>query len=209
VKTTAPTIAGLLRGQEEAGVVVFRGVPYATCERFGPPMPVACWAGERAATVDAPIAPQLPSRLEPVMGAPEYHDQSSAVAERGCGCTGSTMPLPLQLSVQPTASNCRFCSAPTLTGPRRRCWPAPILATSPCWVTKRVRRGSRSFEPAPRDPPGPSSHPTRQPSVALAGSYTTPVTRLPATTDSSTVRIASALCFQENSALRACALAPS
>jgi para-nitrobenzyl esterase len=76
VKTTAPTIAGLLRGQEEAGVVVFRGVPYATCERFCPPMPVACWEGERAATVDAPIAPQLPSRLEPVMGAPEYHGQS-------------------------------------------------------------------------------------------------------------------------------------
>lgn len=76
MKTTALTSGGLLRGQQEAGIVVFRGVPYATCDRFGPPMPVAAWEGERAATVDGPIAPQLPSRLEPVMGAPEYHEQS-------------------------------------------------------------------------------------------------------------------------------------
>jgi para-nitrobenzyl esterase len=76
VKTTALTTSGLLRDQEEAGVVVFRGVPYATCDRFCPPVPVAAWEGERAATVDGPIAPQLPSRLEPVMGAPEYHEQS-------------------------------------------------------------------------------------------------------------------------------------
>jgi para-nitrobenzyl esterase len=45
VKTTALTTSGLLRGQEEAGVVVFRGVPYATCDRFCPPVPVAAWEG--------------------------------------------------------------------------------------------------------------------------------------------------------------------
>lgn len=39
--------------------------------------------------------------------------------------------------------------------------------------------------------------------------YTTPLIRSPASTDSKTVRIASALCGQENSALRACALPPS
>jgi para-nitrobenzyl esterase len=60
VKTTALTTSGLLRGQEEAGVVVFRGVPYATCDRFCPPVPVAAWEGERAATVDGPIAPNCP-----------------------------------------------------------------------------------------------------------------------------------------------------
>ena len=76
MRTTALTTSGLLRGQEEAGVVVFRGVPYAACDRFCPPGPVMGWEGERQATVDAPIAPQLPSRLEPVMGAPEFHEQS-------------------------------------------------------------------------------------------------------------------------------------
>lgn len=76
MRTTALTTSGLLRGQEEAGVVVFRGVPYAACDRFRPPMPVVVWEGERQATVDGPMAPQLPSRLEPVMGAPEFHEQS-------------------------------------------------------------------------------------------------------------------------------------
>ena len=76
MKTTALTTGGLLRGQEEAGVVVFRGVPYAACDRFGSPVPAPAWEGERQATVDGPIAPQLPSRLEPVMGVPEFHEQS-------------------------------------------------------------------------------------------------------------------------------------
>lgn len=74
--TTATTEQGRLRGQVEDGVVVFRGVPYATCDRFRPPGPVATWQGERPATTDGPIAPQLPSRLEPVMGTPEPHEQS-------------------------------------------------------------------------------------------------------------------------------------
>jgi para-nitrobenzyl esterase len=76
VKTTALTTSGLLRGQTEVGVVVFRGVPYAACDRFSPPVPVAAWEGERQATVDGPMAPQWASRLEPVMGTPEYHEQS-------------------------------------------------------------------------------------------------------------------------------------
>jgi para-nitrobenzyl esterase len=76
VKTTALTTGGRLRGQQEDGVLVFRGVPYAACDRFSPPVPAPAWEGEWQATADAPIAPQLPSRLEPVMGAPEYHAQS-------------------------------------------------------------------------------------------------------------------------------------
>jgi para-nitrobenzyl esterase len=76
VNTTATTTTEQLRGQVEEGVVVFRGVPYARCERFGPPLPVTAWDGERAATEDGPVAPQLPSRLEPVMGAPDHHEQS-------------------------------------------------------------------------------------------------------------------------------------
>jgi len=67
--------------------VVFRGVPYAAADRFCPPLPVAAWEGERRATVDGPIAPQLPSRLEPVMGVPEFHEQSE-------GCLNLTITTP-------------------------------------------------------------------------------------------------------------------
>ncbi|MCX3290415.1 carboxylesterase family protein [Streptomyces sp. NEAU-H22] len=73
--TTAKTTSGVLRGRVEDGTTVFRGVRYATCERFGLPRPVPAWSGERDATADGPIAPQRPSRLEPVMGVPEPHEQ--------------------------------------------------------------------------------------------------------------------------------------
>ncbi|RJQ69917.1 carboxylesterase/lipase family protein [Pseudonocardiaceae bacterium YIM PH 21723] len=71
----ARTTQGTLRGHHEDGVLTFRGVRYATAERFGTPRPVEPWTGVRDAVTDGPIAPQLPSRLEPVMGAPEPHEQ--------------------------------------------------------------------------------------------------------------------------------------
>ncbi|KOX12664.1 carboxylesterase/lipase family protein [Nocardiopsis sp. NRRL B-16309] len=73
--TRAKTDNGVLRGRAEGGLTVFRGVRYATCERFAPPRPVPAWSRERDATVDGSIAPQGPSRLEPVMGVPERHEQ--------------------------------------------------------------------------------------------------------------------------------------
>jgi len=75
VLTTARTAGGALRGQVEDGLVVFRGVRYATAERFGLPRPVPAWSGERDATANGPIAPQRPARLEQVMGTPEQHAQ--------------------------------------------------------------------------------------------------------------------------------------
>ncbi|GAA1939102.1 carboxylesterase/lipase family protein [Amycolatopsis minnesotensis] len=68
---TAKTTAGELRGRAEHDLVVFRGVRYAESARFERPQPVEPWTGVRDATADGPIAPQLPSRLEAVMGAPE------------------------------------------------------------------------------------------------------------------------------------------
>lgn len=65
----ATTRQGALRGQRERGVVLFRGVPYATAARFGAPGPVAPWQGVRDATRNGSIAPQLPSRLAVAMGA--------------------------------------------------------------------------------------------------------------------------------------------
>jgi para-nitrobenzyl esterase len=76
VPTTAKTTSGVLRGGIEDGLTVFRGVRYATCERFGPPTPVPAWSGEVDATVDGPVAPQRPSRMEYLMGEQEHHEQA-------------------------------------------------------------------------------------------------------------------------------------
>src|ERR1700722_4574582 len=69
---TARTSQGVLSGARENGVSVFRGVPYAAPAigplRFKPPQPPIAWKGMRDASRDAPIAPQLPSRLANVMG---------------------------------------------------------------------------------------------------------------------------------------------
>src|SRR6478672_9552823 len=66
------TTAGNLRGANENGVAVFRGVPYADAPvgdlRFSPPQPPPAWQGVRDARRDGPIAPQGRSRLAHVMG---------------------------------------------------------------------------------------------------------------------------------------------
>ena len=64
--STATTGLGDLRGV--AAVSVFRGVPYATARRFGPPAPLSAWTGLRDATRHGPIPPQAPSRLRAAMG---------------------------------------------------------------------------------------------------------------------------------------------
>lgn len=63
------TIAGKVRGFEKQGVVQFRGIPYATTERFRPATPVEPWGGVRDATEYGPMAPQNPSPLESMLGA--------------------------------------------------------------------------------------------------------------------------------------------
>lgn len=66
------TPLGKLEGAVAGGVATFRGVPYAAApvgtRRFAPPAPHAGWTGTRDASRDGPAAPQLPSRLERVMG---------------------------------------------------------------------------------------------------------------------------------------------
>jgi para-nitrobenzyl esterase len=72
MSVVAHTALGALRGVAEAGVTVFRGVPYAeppTGERrFAKPVPVAAWNDVRDASEHGPIAPQPPSRLRLAMG---------------------------------------------------------------------------------------------------------------------------------------------
>jgi para-nitrobenzyl esterase len=70
--SVASTALGDLRGTEEHGVTVFRGVSYAAPPvgplRFTPPQPLAAWHGLRDATRHGPIAPQTRSRLRAAMG---------------------------------------------------------------------------------------------------------------------------------------------
>lgn len=86
----ARTSAGSLRGAREAGVCVFRGVPYAAPPvgplRFARPHPVAAWSGERDASRHGPVPPQPPSRLRLAMG--------DFAAEQGEDCLTLTIATP-------------------------------------------------------------------------------------------------------------------
>ncbi|SFE48035.1 carboxylesterase/lipase family protein [Paracidovorax wautersii] len=69
---------GRLRGRVEAGLRVFRGIPYAQAPfgalRFQPPAPQPAWQGVRDALAFAPAAPQLPRVAHahtPVVGGPD------------------------------------------------------------------------------------------------------------------------------------------
>lgn len=63
--------SGVLQGFRSGRLFVFRAVPYAKSGRFGPPSPVTPWHGIRPAVQPGPVCPQLPSRLEMVMGQPK------------------------------------------------------------------------------------------------------------------------------------------
>jgi para-nitrobenzyl esterase len=74
VEGVTRTTAGLLQGQEEGGVWVFRGVAYAHVEgaegRWRPAQPPEPWTGTKSASSWGPIAPQTP----PVPGFSFAHD---------------------------------------------------------------------------------------------------------------------------------------
>ena len=70
--TIAETSMGKVAGVEDAGVHVFRGIPYARPPigtlRFRSPQPPTAWAGVREATRFGPAASQNPSMLGPLLG---------------------------------------------------------------------------------------------------------------------------------------------
>lgn len=59
--TIVQTRQGSLRGS--SGVTLFRGIPYATAERFRAPEPIGRWVGQRDARSHGPIAPQPRQRV--------------------------------------------------------------------------------------------------------------------------------------------------
>jgi para-nitrobenzyl esterase len=66
------TTHGKLRGTREAGLAIFRGIPFAApplgALRFAPPEPAAPWAGVRDAAQFGPSAPQLPIPFDLIAG---------------------------------------------------------------------------------------------------------------------------------------------
>ena len=54
----ATTTAGRVAGRLADGVRSWRGIPYATAERFGPAQPTPTWAGTRDATGPGPVGVQ-------------------------------------------------------------------------------------------------------------------------------------------------------
>jgi para-nitrobenzyl esterase len=69
-KTTITQCAqGVLKGVLDDGVHTFFDIPYAAdAGRFLPALSPSTWAGERDCTQPGPVFPQLPSRLDFVMG---------------------------------------------------------------------------------------------------------------------------------------------
>src|SRR3954454_4144188 len=70
----AATRTGKVQGLTRDGIHVFKGIPYAAPPvgelRFRPPQPAPAWDDVRDATHSSPWAPQLPSPLEKMLGAP-------------------------------------------------------------------------------------------------------------------------------------------
>ncbi len=54
------TQAGAVQGYVQNGVVTYKGVPYATAERFMPPQKVTNWQGEKLALTYGEVCPQVP-----------------------------------------------------------------------------------------------------------------------------------------------------
>src|ERR1700733_5313227 len=72
---------GRLLGSRIGRLYAFRGVPYAIADRFGPPQPVPAFTGIREAVHPGPICPQLPSRLEIIMGPPKQSRRMSEACQ--------------------------------------------------------------------------------------------------------------------------------
>ena len=72
--TLAATRTGKVQGRTRDGIHVFKGIPFAAPPigelRFRPPAPALPWDDTLDATHSSPWAPQLPSPLEKMLGAP-------------------------------------------------------------------------------------------------------------------------------------------
>jgi len=59
---------GKILARQDGDLIRARGVPYAVAERFQPPTPTPKWSSIKDCTRPAVLCPQLPARLEAVLG---------------------------------------------------------------------------------------------------------------------------------------------
>jgi para-nitrobenzyl esterase len=75
------TTTGKVQGIEKAGVLQFRGIPFARADRFRPPEAPEPWDGVKVCDTFAPVAPQGASALPDVLGTmTDPYDESSCLA---------------------------------------------------------------------------------------------------------------------------------
>jgi len=89
---------GRLRGSARAGVLRFRGIPYAQAARFEAAAPAPAWSGVREAAMPGPICPQPSSPLDDVMGRPSAAEQAEDCLTLGITAPAAlTAPLPVMV----------------------------------------------------------------------------------------------------------------
>jgi len=91
------TTAGKVQGLEKAGVLQYRGIPYARAERFGAPAPVEPWVGVREATTFGLIAPQNPSPTEAMLGGQDRPSGEDCLALNVYAPASTDRPLPVMV----------------------------------------------------------------------------------------------------------------
>jgi para-nitrobenzyl esterase len=97
------TLVGPISGLEDAGVRVFRGIPYARpplgAARFDPPVPALKWVTQLDCTRVAAIAPQGPSRLKAIIGDSAGRQSEDCLSLTVWAPTQFAEPLPVMVWV--------------------------------------------------------------------------------------------------------------
>ncbi|RFM33027.1 hypothetical protein DXN04_21585 [Chitinophaga silvisoli] len=60
---TVKTTRGYIKGTEEQGILVFKGIPYASAARFKAPTPRPAWKDTLSCTAFGPVAPQFDGKV--------------------------------------------------------------------------------------------------------------------------------------------------
>ncbi|MEQ1755656.1 MAG: carboxylesterase family protein [Micropepsaceae bacterium] len=68
VPVIVETTSGKVEGSQRGAVCVFKGIPFATAQRWHAPQRVSAWAGVRSAKQQGHIAPQNPTQLQGLLG---------------------------------------------------------------------------------------------------------------------------------------------
>jgi para-nitrobenzyl esterase len=90
----ATTECGPVRGTLEAGLAVFKSIPYARAERWGRPQPASCWSGTLDTTAYRPQCIQLLGVIFPWhRGPPIAAEECQTLTVWGANATSDPLPV--------------------------------------------------------------------------------------------------------------------